>query len=97
MAFRSKVKKYAKKRFNRRYRKRRGGIRYGKLARDVYKIKRMLNTETKFIDDNFTIQPVRTNPYIMAIDTPSKGLDVNDRVGRQIKYTRLTGKLMFIH
>lgn len=90
-------KKYAKKRFNKRYRKRRGGIRYGKLARDVYNLKRAINSETKFIDDNLTINPVRTSPYIVALDTPSKGLDVNDRVGRQVKYTRLTGKLMFIH
>lgn len=103
MAFRRfrRYGRYAKRGLKNRYipKNKRGKRRMAiaTIARDVRTLKRAINSETKFIDDNITLQPVRTQPVIQELDTPSKGLDVNDRVGRQVKFTRLTGKLMFIH
>ena len=103
MPFRSRkfarsAARQARRRVKKRYVQRRGGVRYGKLARDVMKIKRALNSETKFIDTNITMTPTRTAPSILALDTPdTQGVALNDRVGSKVKFCHLSAKLKFIH
>ena len=43
----NKAARKIQRRFKKRYVQRRGGVRYGKLARDISLIKSRLNTETK--------------------------------------------------
>ena len=56
----SKFKKSAartiQRRFKKRYVQRKGKLRYGKIARDVARIKGMLNSETKFVDTSISPQ-----------------------------------------
>lgn len=95
MAF-QKYKKVAKRAFKKRYYNKNKKMKYGKLARDVSRIKGMLNSETKFCQTNVPPQlPTATNPTIYAIDTPdNQGLQgVNQRVGSKVRFTHISAKL----
>lgn len=96
----SKFKKSAartiQRRFKKRYVQRKGKVRYGKLARDIVRIKGMLNSETKFCDTNISPQlPTASQPSLLALETPdNQGLQgVNQRVGSKVRFTHISAKL----
>ncbi len=101
----SKSIRKGKKVIKKRYTTRTGGARINRLAKDILFVKRKLNTEHKHIDytigssqlANSTAQfPTKSVPIILALDTPIKGLNYNNRVGNQIKITHITSKFEFI-
>lgn len=81
----------------------RGGkrrVNVGKLAGDVYRIQRSLNSETKFIDHMIsTIQPIASVPVLQAISTPdTQGVaGVGQRVGSKCRFTHISGKFAVRH
>ncbi|WP_445718338.1 MULTISPECIES: hypothetical protein [Pseudomonadati] len=101
----SKSIRKGKKVIKKRYTTRTGGARLNRLVKDILFVKRKLNTEHKHIDFNIgsantanvTAQfPTKSVPIILALDTPIKGLNYNNRVGNQIKITHITSKFEFI-
>lgn len=97
-----KYAKNAKKFVKKRYTTKRGSTNVKKLASDVFKIQRALNVEHKHINyqlgtsGNIGLQiPTKSNPLIIAINTPDRGTGYNNRVGNQIKVTHLTAKYQF--
>lgn len=89
----------ARRRFKKRYVQRRGGVRYGKLARDVQRIKYALNSETKFIDTLLSLPaPTASSPSIQALDTPdTQGVGLTNRVGSKVKFCHLSARLVVQH
>ena len=88
------------RRFKKRYVQRRGGLRFGKLARDVASLKSRLNTETKLAVTNITANaPTVTAPTLYPINTPDQqGTgSVGKRIGAKVRYTYLSGKLRVEH
>ena len=88
------------RRFRKRYVQRRGGLRFGKLARDVATLKSRLNTETKLSVTNVTANaPTVTAPTLYPLNTPdTQGLEsVGKRIGAKVRYTYLSGKLRIEH
>ncbi|WP_445772273.1 hypothetical protein [Rheinheimera sp.] len=101
----NKVIKRGRKTIKKRYTTRTGGARINRLAKDLLFVKRKLNTEHKHLDymigasptANTTAKyPTKSVPIILALDTPVKGLNFNNRVGNQIKITHITTKFEFI-
>lgn len=98
--FGRRVKRGLKNRYMPKHKK--GGkrrVNIGKLAGDVYRIQRALNSETKFIDTNLTtMSPLAPVPLIQALDTPDdQGTQMNERVGSKVKFTHLSGRLQVVH
>lgn len=103
MAYGRKFIKRGARRVKKRYYGKRKGVKVNTLARDVFKIKRMLNTEHKHLDFKFgsgqTISaqvPTKDNPIVLAIPTPVKGTAFDERIGNQLKVTHITTKIQFI-
>lgn len=99
------VKKYgrkAKAAVKKRYTTKTGGVRVNQLARDIYRIKRSLNTEHKHIDFTFGSQtstgkrPTEDTPLIIPLFTPVRGTSYNNRVGNQIRVISIMSKLEFL-
>jgi len=92
------AKRGLKKRYLPKNRRGKRSLAVGRLAADVYKIKRSLNSETQFIDTDVTMTPVRTAPALLALDTPdTQGVALNQRVGAKVKFCHLSAKLNVIH
>ncbi|WP_445769538.1 MULTISPECIES: hypothetical protein [Gammaproteobacteria] len=101
----SKSIRKGKKVIKKRYTTRTGGARINRIAKDLLFVKRKLNTEHKHIDyligsaatANVVAQyPTKSNPIILSLDLPVKGLNFNNRVGNQIKISHITSKFEFI-
>lgn len=99
------VKKYgrkAKSAVKKRYTTKTGGVRVNQLARDIYRIKRSLNTEHKHIDFTFGSssstgkRPTEDTPLIIPLFTPVRGTSFNNRVGNQIRIIQVMSKLEFL-
>lgn len=81
-------------------------IKYGQIARDLYRIKRSLNSERKYKDAlwlNDTVGAVDFNTvgYLThdvtgAVSAPAQGDDLNQRIGRQIKVTGIHINYQFL-
>lgn len=99
MGFGKYAKKGLRKRYVRKNRRGRRSVRVSRIARDVMKIKRALNSETKFITTDLgSLTPTRTAPQILALDTPdTQGVALNQRVGSKVKFCHLSGKIKFVH
>ena len=103
MAYGRKFIKRGARRVKKRYYGKKKGVKVNTLARDVYKIKRMLNTEHKHLDFKFgsgqTIPaqlPTNSSPVILTIPTPVKGTAYDERIGNQLKITHMTLKIQFM-
>lgn len=103
MAYGRRFIKRGARRVKRRYYGKRKGVKVNTLARDVYKIKRMLNTEHKHFDYKFgsgqavaAQYPVNNAPIILALPPISKGTNYDDRVGNQLKIVHVTCKVQFM-
>lgn len=98
MAYRKFANRAAKKiqrRFRKRYVQRKGKLRYGKIARDVARIKGMLNSETKWIETAVTnVLPTNQAPTIYPLTTPdTQGVQgVGQRVGSKVRFNHLSAK-----
>lgn len=95
--------KKAKKAVKKRYTTKSGGVKLAQVAKDVYKIQRSLNVEHKHLDyqigssGNIASQfPTKSNPIIIALNTPVRGTSYNNRVGNQIRITHMTAKYEFV-
>lgn len=89
-----RVRKYIKKQFRRArtFAKKRygGGLRgIANLASDVYKLKRLVNTERKFVDTNASAQPTSTTPVVVHINEVASGEGPSQRNGRSIRQLSL--------
>lgn len=103
MAYGRKFIKRGARRVKKRYYGKRKGVKVNTLARDVYKIKRMLNTEHKHFDFKFgsgqTVAaqvPTKSHPVILALPMPYRGTSYNERVGNQFKIVHMTMKIQFL-
>ena len=105
MPFKSRFGRRLKRGVKNRYmpKHKRGGkrrVNIGKLAGDVYRIQRALNSETKFIDHALTtMSPTAPVPLLQAISTPdTQGVaGVGQRVGSKVRFTHLSAKLVVQH
>jgi len=102
--YQRKIGRYAGNALKNRYYGKRKGVKVATLASDVYKIRRMLNTEHKHIDYSFgsstgatTVAqfPTALSPIVKELSVPARGTYFNQRVGNQIKITHVTVKLRF--
>jgi len=102
--YQRKIGRYAGNAIKNRYYGKRKGVKVSTLANDVYKIRRMLNTEHKHIDFSFgssndatTVAqfPTALAPIVKELSVPARGTYFNQRVGNQIKITHVTVKLRF--
>ena len=102
--YQRKIGRYAGNALKNRYYGKRKGIKVATLASDVYKIRRMLNTEHKHIDYSFgsstdatsvAFFPTALAPLVKELSVPARGTYFNQRVGNQIKITHVTVKLRF--
>ncbi len=86
------------RRFKKRYVQRRGGLRFGKLARDVAMIKSSLNTERKFSETDITASPTASVPTLDRINTPDvQGTSSVQRTGAKVRCTHLSIKGRFTY
>lgn len=82
------------RRFRKRYVQRKGGLRFGKLARDVAYLKGALNSETKMVRTLVSAQPRSLVPTLTELVRPdNQGTSSVDRVGYKVKYNHISGKL----
>lgn len=103
MAYGRRFIKRGARRVKKRYYGKRKGVKVNTLARDVYKIKRMLNTEHKHFDYKFgsgqgvgAQYPANNAPIILALPPISKGTNYDDRIGNQLKVVHITLKCQFM-
>lgn len=103
MAYGRRFIKRGARRVKKRYYGKRKGVKVNTLARDVYKIKRMLNTEHKHFDYKFgsgqgvgAQYPANNAPIILALPPISKGTNYDDRIGNQLKIVHITMKVQFM-
>jgi len=76
-----------------RNRKGKRSVNIGKLASDLYKIKRSLNTEHKFIDSKIQLNPTASVPVIQQLTSPNaQGVENGMRVGSQVRLTNMSIK-----
>lgn len=86
------------RRFRKRYIQRKGGVRFGKLARDVSYLKSALNTERKMLITNIQEAPTVTVPTLTRLNTPDvQGTTSTKRVGAKVRFTHMSGKLRVQH
>ncbi len=86
------------RRFRKRYVQRKGGLRFGKLARDVARIKSALNTERKFSETDITSSPTAAAPTLDRINTPDvQGTNSVQRTGAKVRATHLSMKGRFTY
>lgn len=87
-----------------------GNVNVGRIASDLVKVKKMLNTEHKSIITNYGSAttsnnpniiytenphtPTRTNPVIARIGYPYKGTANTNRIGSSIKSISLSSKIL---
>lgn len=62
-------------------------------VRGMWAIKKALNTESKFLDTSGTTYSVDTTPALVHLTNIIRGDNYNNRSGRQVKLTKLSGKL----
>lgn len=94
----NKAARKIQRRFRKRYVQRKGGLRYGKIARDVAYLKSALNTEKKLIKTEIQESPTVAVPSLTALSTPDdQGTNSTKRVGAKVKFTHISGKLRVQH
>lgn len=85
-----------KKAIKKRYTTKGGKPNYNKIVRDVQRVKRMLNTETKYQTLNWTglttLRATSSLPDIEVIPYPLQGLQANQSIGAQFRLTNISFK-----
>lgn len=94
----NKAARKIQRRFRKRYVQRRGGLRFGKMARDLAYLKSAVNSERKVVTTDITVNPTVTDPTLTRINTPDdQGSSSTKRVGYKVRFTHLSGKLRVNH
>jgi hypothetical protein len=93
------IKNVAKPKRNRKSRKGSKRIPYSKIGsqifQDVASLRKLLNTELKFIDIINTAQSVGTTYSLFLMNGLTQGATVNEREGDTVKFSRLQNNVRF--